>query len=90
MHTWQRDRAALTMLSSRLSSLSLAVVAAGCGGSAVAVPELSSFTNVAQTSAAADSARFSLEANVSVPGIDKQLVVQRRGRVRHAGEARRR
>ena len=38
-----------------------------------AVPELSSFTNVAQTSAAADSASFSLEANVSVPGIDKQL-----------------
>ena len=50
-----------------------AVLAAGCGGTTGAVPELSSFTNVAQTSAAADSASFSLEANVSVPGIDKQL-----------------
>ena len=37
-------------------------LAAGCGGSAVAVPELSSFTKVAQTSSAADSARFALEA----------------------------
>ena len=50
-----------------------AVLAAGCGGTTGAVPELSSFTNVAQTSAAADSASFSLEASVSVPGIDKQL-----------------
>ena len=50
-----------------------AVLAAGCGGTTGAVPELSSFTNAAQTSAAADSASFSLEANVSVPGIDKQL-----------------
>ena len=36
----------------------LAVAAAGCGGSAVAVPELASFTSVAQKSSAADSARF--------------------------------
>src|SRR6476659_7133255 len=50
-----------------------AVLAAGCGGTTGAVPELSSFTNVAQTSAAADSASFSVEARVSVPGIDKQL-----------------
>ena len=51
----------------------LAAVAAGCGGSAMAVPELSSFTNAAQTSAAADSARFSLEAKVAMSGIDKKL-----------------
>ncbi len=51
----------------------LAVIAAGCSGSTAAVPELSSFTNVAQTSAAADSASLSLEATVTVPGIDKEL-----------------
>ncbi len=56
-----------------------AVLAAGCGGTTGAVPELSSFTNVAQTSAAADSASFSLEANVSVPGIDKQLAFSAEG-----------
>jgi hypothetical protein len=57
----------------------LAVVAAGCGGSAVAVPELSSFTNLAQTSSAADSARFSLEAEVTIPGISKQLAFSAEG-----------
>jgi hypothetical protein len=57
----------------------LAVVAAGCSGSTAAVPELSSFTNVAQTSAAADSASFSLEANVSVPGIDNELAFSATG-----------
>jgi hypothetical protein len=57
-----------------------AVLAAGCGGTTGAVPpELSSFTNVAQTSAAADSASFSLAANVSVPGIDKQLAFSAKG-----------
>ena len=57
-----------------------AVLAAGCGGTTGALPpELSSFTNVAQTSAAADSASFSLEANVSVPGIDKQLAFNAKG-----------
>jgi hypothetical protein len=58
-----------------------AVLAAGCGGTTGAVPELSSFTNVAQTSAAADSASFSLEADVSVPGIDKQLAFSAKGAV---------
>src|SRR3954447_21208584 len=57
----------------------LAAAASGCGGSAMAVPELSSFANVAQTSAAADSARFSLEANVAVPGIDKKLAFNAEG-----------
>jgi hypothetical protein len=57
----------------------LAVAAAGCGGSAVAVPELSSFANVAQTSAATDSASFSLEADVSLPGFDKQLAFNAEG-----------
>jgi hypothetical protein len=51
----------------------LAVIAAGCGDSAVAVPELSSFTNVAHTSSAADSATFSLEADVKLPGLGKKL-----------------
>ncbi len=57
----------------------LAVIAAGCSGSTAAVPELSGFTNVAQTSAAADSASFSLEANVTVPGIDKELAFSAEG-----------
>src|SRR6476620_6219891 len=57
----------------------LAAVAAGCSGSTAAVPELSRFTNVAQTSAAADSASFSLEANVTVPGFDKELVFSAEG-----------
>ena len=52
---------------------SLAVAAAGCGGSAVAVPELSSFTQVAQKSSAADSARFALELGMTIPVADKQL-----------------
>jgi hypothetical protein len=56
-----------------------AVLAAGCGGAAGVVPELSSFTNVAQTSAAADSASFSLEAKVTLPGFDKQLAFSAEG-----------
>jgi hypothetical protein len=51
----------------------VAVIAAGCGGSAVAVPEHTSFTNDAQTSSAADSASFSLDAEVKVPGLGKKL-----------------
>jgi len=39
----------------------LASAAAGCGGSAVAVPELTSFNQVAQTSSAATTARFARE-----------------------------
>jgi len=57
----------------------LAVIAAGCGASDVAVPELTSFTNVAQTSSAADSASFSLAAEVKVPGIGKKLEVSADG-----------
>ena len=56
-----------------------AFLAAGCGTTGAVPPELSSFTNVAQTSAAADSASFSFEANVSVPGIDKQLAFSAKG-----------
>ena len=48
-----------------------AVVAAGCGGSAVAIPELTSLTPAAQKSAAADSARFALTVEMTVPGADK-------------------
>ncbi len=45
----------------------VAVAVAGCGGSAVAVPELSSLTQVAQKSSAADSARFALTLEMTVP-----------------------
>src|SRR3954452_1970599 len=51
----------------------LAVVAAGCGSNAGGVPELSSFTSVAQTSAAADSASFSVNASLTIPGLSKPL-----------------
>ena len=57
----------------------LAIAAAGCGSSAVAIPELSSFTSVAQKSSAADSARFSLELQLALPGTDKPLVVSAEG-----------
>jgi len=45
-----------------------ALAGAGCGGSSVVIPELTSFTSVAQKSAAADSARFALALSVTVPG----------------------
>jgi hypothetical protein len=61
------------------SAALLAVLAAGCGGSEVAAPQLSSFTNVAQKSSSADSARFSLEADVKVPVLDKKLALSAEG-----------
>jgi hypothetical protein len=51
----------------------LAVAASGCGGSAVAVPELTSFTQVAQKSSATDTARFALTLEMTVPGADQKL-----------------
>jgi hypothetical protein len=51
----------------------LAVVVAGCGGSSVSLPELTSFTQVEQTSAAADTARFSFALETTMPGTDKKL-----------------
>ncbi len=57
----------------------IAVVSAGCGGSASAIPKLSSFTSAAQASAAADSARFSVEAGLTVPGVKKQLAFSAEG-----------
>ncbi len=58
---------------SRPSGLVLAVTASGCGGSAVAVPELTSFNQVAQKSSAADSARFALTLDMTVPVADQKL-----------------
>jgi len=51
----------------------LAVAASGCGGSAVAIPELTSLTQVAQKSSAADTARFALTFEMTVPGADQKL-----------------
>ena len=45
----------------------------------MAVPELASFTTVAQKSSAADSARFSLELGIAIPGTDKPLAVSAEG-----------
>ena len=54
-------------------SVVLAVAAAGCGSSAVAVPELTSFTPVAQKSSAADSARFEIAFEMTMPGAGEAL-----------------
>ncbi len=51
----------------------LGLVASGCGGSQVAVPELASFTTVAQSSASSDSAQFELTFEMTVPGVGKSL-----------------
>ena len=50
-----------------------ALAAAGCGGSSIVVPELTSFTSVARKSASADSARFALELSMTVPGAAKPV-----------------
>jgi len=51
----------------------LALAATGCGGSAVAIPELTSLTQVAQKSSAADTARFALTLEMTIPGADQKL-----------------
>jgi hypothetical protein len=67
------DRGRIPALLAALAALLLALTAAGCGGSAVAVPELTSLTSVAQKSSAVDSARFSVTFAMTVPGADQQL-----------------
>ena len=56
-------------------AVALGLIAVGCGGSASAIPELTSFTQVASTSASADTARFTLAVDVGlpVPGDDASL-----------------
>ena len=49
------------------------VIAAGCGASSDAVPELTSFNQVAQTSSATDTARFDLTLKATVPGLKNEL-----------------
>ncbi len=51
----------------------LGLVASGCGGSAGTIPELSSLTQVANTSAATDTAKFALTFEMSLPGADEAL-----------------
>jgi hypothetical protein len=51
----------------------LAVLAAGCGGSATGIPELTSFTSIAAKSSSAESARFALELKMTMPGSDQAL-----------------
>jgi len=57
----------------------LAVVAAGCGGSAVALPELTSFDTIARKSSTADSARFDLKVEMALPGTAKALSFSAKG-----------
>lgn len=72
MHTFSMTVRRPIALLAALVAL-LAVVAAGCGGSAVAVPELTSLTPVAQKSSAADSARFELAFELTIPGADEAM-----------------
>ena len=51
----------------------LALVVSGCGGSTVAVPELTSFTSAADASSTADSAKFELTFSMTMPLSDKPL-----------------
>jgi len=51
----------------------LALAAAGCGGQAVAIPELTSLTQVAQTSSAVETARFALTLDMTMPGSEQKL-----------------
>jgi len=57
----------------------LAVAGAGCGGSAVAIPELASFESVAQNSSTADSARFEMKVEMTIPGADEALAFSAEG-----------
>ncbi len=57
----------------------VAVAAAGCGGTSVAVPELTSFQTAATKSSAAQSARFEMTVAVSLPGTDKSLTFSASG-----------
>lgn len=61
-------------------------MAAGCGGSSVAIPELASFTSVAQKSSSADSARFTMDAGVTIPGTSKPLAFSADGGFDTAGQ----
>ncbi len=56
-----------------LSVMALAVVAAGCGSSVPAGPDLTSFAPAASASAASDTGRFDLELEMSLPGTDKSF-----------------
>jgi hypothetical protein len=51
----------------------LALVAAGCGGTTATVHELASFKQVQTASVAAGSARFSLKVETTIPGTQKSL-----------------
>ena len=52
--------------------VALGLVTSGCGGSASAIPELASLTQAANSSASADTAKFALtfEMSLPVPGAD--------------------
>jgi hypothetical protein len=57
----------------------VAVVATGCGSSSVAIPELTSFASVAQKSSSADSARFSMNLSMTMPGTSRPLAFTAEG-----------
>jgi hypothetical protein len=78
MHTFSMTVRRPHVLLAALAAL-LAVAVAGCGGSAVGVPELTSFETVAQKSSSADSARFDLKAELTIPGAPKALAFSAAG-----------
>ncbi len=51
----------------------LALLAAGCGGSSVAIPELANFTTAAQQSSTSETAQFVMTLEMSIPGVDKSI-----------------
>lgn len=53
--------------------VALCLVASGCGGSSGTIPELASLTQVANSSASTDTAKFALTFEMSLPGADKAL-----------------
>jgi len=57
----------------------LAAAASGCGSSSIAVPALTNFTQVAQTSSAVQTAKFSLALDVTIPGLGKKLSLSAEG-----------
>lgn len=57
----------------------IGLVASGCGGSQVAIPELASLTQVAKASASSDAAQFALTVELRMPGADQALSFRAEG-----------
>lgn len=63
----------LRRLLTLFAAAAVAVIAAGCGSSVSAGPDLTSFEPAATASAASDTGRFELDLELTLPGTDKAL-----------------